>query len=71
MLTLDDCNTIYNKYEYNNFFYKLSQASNKPVDFLNTKLMINTSDCTLFYGLIVTNLDWRILFKIKNNRRVL
>lgn len=58
MLTLDDCNTIYNKYEYNNFFYKLSQAYNKPVDFLNTKLMINTSDCTLFYGLIVTNCFW-------------
>lgn len=59
MLTLDDCNTIYKKYEYNNFFYKFSQVpSKKPIDFLDTKLMIDTTDCSLFYGLVVRNSFW-------------
>ena len=66
MLTLDDCNTIYNKYEFNNFFYKLSKAYNKPVDFLNTKLMIDTSDCSLFYGLVVTNCFWTGGYYVKS-----
>ena len=58
MLTIDDVNTIYRKYEFNNFFHKISESSSKPIDFCDTVMMINTEDCSVFYGLEVTNIFW-------------
>ena len=58
VLTLDDINTIYEKYEFNNFFYKLTEFHNKPVDFIGTRLLIDTDTCQLIYGLVVTNIFW-------------
>lgn len=66
VLTLDDANTIYKKYEYNNFYYKIGQATTKPIDFFDTKLMIDTTDCSLFYGLVVNNIFWTGGYYVKS-----